>query len=165
MQANGAEMLRLACCLATERRILICAPVHDAVLVEAAESEIEAVVEATQAVMVEASRVVLEGFELRSDAKIVRHPERYSDPRDVVMWQTVMDILAEAGLGDLLASTLDEALAATGTDAAGTNPTNARQRLAQRPVRCAVQCNSTRPRAKPGNETAAKRKLPSRCVL
>ena len=32
MQANGAEMLRLACWLATERGIEICAPVHDAVL-------------------------------------------------------------------------------------------------------------------------------------
>jgi DNA polymerase I len=28
MQANGAEMLRLACCLATERSIEVCAPVH-----------------------------------------------------------------------------------------------------------------------------------------
>ena len=33
MQANGAEMLRLACCLGTERGIEICAPVHDAVLI------------------------------------------------------------------------------------------------------------------------------------
>ena len=33
MQANGAEMLRLACCLATERGIEVCAPVHDAVLI------------------------------------------------------------------------------------------------------------------------------------
>jgi hypothetical protein len=33
MQANGAEMLRLACCLATERGVEICAPVHDAVTV------------------------------------------------------------------------------------------------------------------------------------
>jgi hypothetical protein len=33
MQANGAEMLRLACCLATERDIEVCAPVHDAVLI------------------------------------------------------------------------------------------------------------------------------------
>src|SRR3954464_13305113 len=35
MQANGAEMLRLACCLATERGIRVCAPVHDALLIEA----------------------------------------------------------------------------------------------------------------------------------
>src|SRR5262249_42941209 len=33
MQGNGAEMLRLACCLATERGIEVCAPVHDAVLI------------------------------------------------------------------------------------------------------------------------------------
>ena len=33
MQANGAELLRLACCFATERGIQVCAPVHDAVLI------------------------------------------------------------------------------------------------------------------------------------
>jgi hypothetical protein len=33
MQANGAEMLRLACSLGTERGIEVCAPVHDAVLI------------------------------------------------------------------------------------------------------------------------------------
>jgi len=33
MQANGAEMLRLACCLATERGVEVCAPVHDALLI------------------------------------------------------------------------------------------------------------------------------------
>jgi len=32
MQANGAEMLRLACCLGTEGGVELCAPVHDAVL-------------------------------------------------------------------------------------------------------------------------------------
>ena len=34
MQANGAEMLRLACCLATEQGIEVCAPIHDALLIE-----------------------------------------------------------------------------------------------------------------------------------
>jgi DNA polymerase-1 len=33
MQANGAEMLRLACCLGTEQGIEVGAPVHDAVLI------------------------------------------------------------------------------------------------------------------------------------
>jgi hypothetical protein len=33
MQANGAEMLRLAACLATERGIEVCAPSHDAFLI------------------------------------------------------------------------------------------------------------------------------------
>ena len=35
MQGNGAEVLRIACCLATERGIEVCAPVHDAVLIAA----------------------------------------------------------------------------------------------------------------------------------
>ena len=33
MQANGAEMLRLACCFAVEQGIRVCAPVHDAILI------------------------------------------------------------------------------------------------------------------------------------
>jgi len=41
MQAHGAEMLRLACCLCTERGITVCAPVHDAVLIEARLEDIE----------------------------------------------------------------------------------------------------------------------------
>jgi hypothetical protein len=34
VQGGGAEMLRLAACLATERGLMVCAPVHDALLVE-----------------------------------------------------------------------------------------------------------------------------------
>ena len=93
MQANGAEMLRLACCLATERGIEVCAPIHDAILVEANVDGIETTVAETQAAMAEASRVVLGGFELRSDAEIVRYPARYSDPRGAEMWGKVMGIL------------------------------------------------------------------------
>lgn len=95
MQANGAEMLRLACCLATERGVAVCAPVHDALLVEGPAGRIQSVVLDTQRAMAEASRVVLAGFELRSDAKIVRHPDRYTDPRGVKMWETITELLAE----------------------------------------------------------------------
>ena len=42
MQANGAEMLRIACCFGTERGVRISAPVHDAILIEAPIDEIEA---------------------------------------------------------------------------------------------------------------------------
>lgn len=97
MQANGAEMLRIACCLATERGIRVCAPVHDALLIEAPVEQIEAVVSETQAAMREASRAVLNGFALESDAKIVRFPYRYMDERGEKMWQTVMKLLPETG--------------------------------------------------------------------
>jgi DNA polymerase I-like protein with 3'-5' exonuclease and polymerase domains len=92
MQGNGAEMMRIACCLATEQGIELCAPVHDALLIEADEDEIDAVVDRTQSIMRQASEIVLDGFSLRTDAKIVRHPERYSDPRGEIMWATVMKL-------------------------------------------------------------------------
>jgi hypothetical protein len=90
MQANGAEMLRLTCCLATEAGIAVCAPIHDAVLVEAPVERIDEDVTRLQAIMTEASSTVLGGaLELGSDAKIVRWPDRYSDGRGRVMWETV----------------------------------------------------------------------------
>ncbi|MCB9557342.1 MAG: DNA polymerase I [Deltaproteobacteria bacterium] len=94
-QANGAEMLRLACCFATEAGVRVCAPIHDALLIEADSDDIEGAVERTQMAMAEASRAVLDGFELRTDATIVRYPDRYVDERGVEMWNTVMAILAD----------------------------------------------------------------------
>ena len=81
MQANGAEILRLACCLASERGIEICAPVHDAVLIRAPLDRLEADTRVMQDAMAEASRIVLAGFELRSECKPIRHPNRYMDRR------------------------------------------------------------------------------------
>jgi len=93
MQANGAEMLRLACCLITEAGITVCAPVHDALLIEAPLDQLDAHIQKTQALMAEASSIVLDGFALRSDVDIVRYPERYRDERGVQMWETVSRIL------------------------------------------------------------------------
>jgi len=47
-----------------------------------------------------ASRIVLNAdvdgtHELRTDAKIIRHPERYSDPRGAAIWARVLGLLAE----------------------------------------------------------------------
>lgn len=94
MQANGAEMMRLACCLATERGIAVCGVVHDALLVEAPLEAIETVVAETQTAMREASEAVLPGFPLRTEAQIVRYPERYSDPRGAEVWTVVERLLA-----------------------------------------------------------------------
>jgi DNA polymerase I len=84
MQANGAEMMRLAACLATERGIEVCAPVHDAFLICAPLDRIEADVARMREAMAEASRIILDGFELRTDAAIVRYPDRYMDERGAV---------------------------------------------------------------------------------
>jgi DNA polymerase I len=96
MQAHGAEMLRLACCLATERGIEVCAPVHDALLVTATIEEIEAAVAVTRKAMAEASRIVLDGFEIRTEAQIWRYPERFSDSRGTRMWNVVTQLVEEA---------------------------------------------------------------------
>jgi DNA polymerase-1 len=95
-QANGAEMLRLAACLMVERGIGLCAPVHDAVLVEGPAAEIEEVVAQTRAAMAEASRVVLAGFEIGTDAKIVRWPDRYVDESGAAFWDTVLRLAGPA---------------------------------------------------------------------
>ena len=97
-QANGAEMLRLACCLATERGIQVCAPVHDAVLIESAVEDIDETVQRTQAAMAEASRVLLDGFELRTDADVVKWPHRYEDERGTEMWARVDGIIKREGV-------------------------------------------------------------------
>ncbi len=95
MQANGAEMLRLACCLVTEAGIKICAPLHDALLIEAPLSELDAAVAETQRLMAEASSVVLDGFELRSEARDVRHPDRLGDDRGRAIWSIVARLIEE----------------------------------------------------------------------
>jgi DNA polymerase I len=93
MQANGAEMLRIACCLATEGGIEVCAPVHDAVLICARLNRLEADIAAMRAAMAEASRLVLAGFELGTDVKVVRWPDRYADPRGIEMWSRVSNLV------------------------------------------------------------------------
>jgi DNA polymerase I len=93
MQANGAEMLRLACSFATERGVEVCAPVHDAVLICAPLDRLEADIAVMRAAMAEASKVVLSGFEIGTDVKVVRYPHRYMDPRGAVMWDSVMGLI------------------------------------------------------------------------
>jgi DNA polymerase-1 len=93
MQANGAEMLRLACCLGTENGIQVCAPVHDAVMLMAPLERIEEDVTHMQELMRQASEIVLDGFSLGTDAAIVRHPDRYSDKRGKDFWNKVMSLL------------------------------------------------------------------------
>jgi len=102
-QANGSELLRMACCLMTEAGISVCAPVHDAVLIEAADDDIDQAVADAQALMRQASEIVLGGFPLRTEAKIVHHPDRYSDERGTRIWNLVTSILADIRPSDPVA--------------------------------------------------------------
>jgi len=93
MQANGAEMLRLAACFATEQGIEVCALIHDATLICAPLDRLADDIERTRAYMAKASRAVLNGFELRTDVHEVRYPDRYQDPRGTLMWDRVMRLV------------------------------------------------------------------------
>ena len=93
MQANGAEMMRLAHAELVRQGIQVCTPVHDAFLIEAPLDEIETVVERAQAIMRQASAIVLDGFEVRSEAQIVRYPQRFMEAKGVAMWNRVMLLL------------------------------------------------------------------------
>ena len=88
-------MLRISCILATERGVEVCAPIHDALLICAPLDRLEADVATTRAAMVEASRLVLDGFEIRTDVKIVRYPDRWTDRRGAVMWRRIMSLIEQ----------------------------------------------------------------------
>jgi hypothetical protein len=93
-QGNGSELLRLACCFATEAGLEVGAVIHDAVVIISKADELEADVERVRHCMAKASRAVLDGFELRSEATLVYHPQHYQDPRGIVMWERVLRLIA-----------------------------------------------------------------------
>jgi DNA polymerase I len=100
IQATGADILRIACIMATRHGIKLLAPVHDAVLIEAPIDRIEADVALMQEIMRRASRIVLNAnangtHELRTDANIIRYPDRYRDKRGIEIWDRVLEILAK----------------------------------------------------------------------
>jgi len=100
VQATGAEMFRLACCLGSERGVSIVAPVHDAVMIEGPAGAIDDTVAAMRAAMDEASKTVLDGYVVSVDEKIVRWPDRYIDPDGLPMWNKVQKILAKVERDD-----------------------------------------------------------------
>jgi hypothetical protein len=95
MQANGSEITRLACCLATERDLDLCCSVHDALLIIAPLNRLDSDVQKLKECMAEASRVILRGFELIVEEKVIRYPDRYMDKDGKEMWDTVMELLEQ----------------------------------------------------------------------
>ena len=95
LQANGAEMLRLACCLTTEAGIKVCAPQHDALLIEAPLRDLDDTIATAQRLMAEASAIVLDGFALRSSVQSIRAPDRWREEKGRVVWDAVLRALGE----------------------------------------------------------------------
>jgi hypothetical protein len=84
-------MFRLACCLGVEAGVKICAPIHDAVLLESPLNGISRDAAVMREAMAEASRAALGGFEIRTEVKIIT--DRFSDPRGRSTWDLVRELL------------------------------------------------------------------------
>jgi len=100
VQGAGAEMMRLAAYSMVDAGLEVNCPVHDAFLVECDLADVDDVARAVQGHMATASLAVHPNLELRSDAKVIRYPDRYSDPRGAKMWGTVMGLLGRNTAGD-----------------------------------------------------------------
>jgi DNA polymerase I len=93
VQSCGGDVLRLACIWATKRGLRLVAPVHDAVLLESTIDRIDHDVALLQDIMARASALVLGGPTLRTDAKIIRYPDHYTDGRGDEIWEHVTGLL------------------------------------------------------------------------
>jgi DNA polymerase I len=69
--------------------------VHDAVLICAPLDHLAEDIARMRAAMAEASRIVLAGFELGTDAHVVGYPDRYMDSRGAAMWAQVIALIAK----------------------------------------------------------------------
>jgi hypothetical protein len=94
LQANGAEMMRLAAIAIAAKGITINAIVHDAFLVEADTGEIGLVVESVQESMAHASAVITGGHPLKTEAQIFDYPYRFEDEDGAEMWRLVNGLAA-----------------------------------------------------------------------
>jgi len=88
--------MRIAAIAGTEAGIEVCAPVHDAFLIAAPLCRLDEDVAAMQAIMSEAGRYVTGGLDIRTDADVIRWPDRYMDERGEVMWRKVIGLLDES---------------------------------------------------------------------
>lgn len=95
MQAHGAEMMRLAAIAATEAGITVCAPVHDAFLIEAPLAELDDRVAQMRQFMADAGSAVTGGFPVRTSSTIIRFPDRFSDDLGYRMWDDVIRLIGQ----------------------------------------------------------------------
>jgi DNA polymerase I len=94
LQANGAEMMRLAAISIAAKGITIHSIVHDAFLVGAATGEIGEKSASAQKSMDEASAVITGGYPLKTDVQIFSYPGRFEEEDGAEMWRVVNGLAA-----------------------------------------------------------------------
>lgn len=91
MQANGAEIMRLATIYIIDNELELCAIIHDAFMILSPANRIDDDMLTLSECMRRASRVVLRGFELRLDPKVILYPQRYeADKRSRQQWDDLI---------------------------------------------------------------------------
>jgi DNA polymerase I len=91
MQANGAEIMRLATIYIIDHGLELCAIIHDAFMILSPADRIDDDMLSLGVCIRRASRVVLGGFELRLDPKVILHPRRYeADERSRQQWDSLI---------------------------------------------------------------------------
>ena len=96
VQALGSEICRLACIVASERGMKLCISVHDSLGIECAAEDVEETLARLSDAMSIASRVILDGIEIPSEAAVAAYPDRYYEKDGAEMWRTVSEILGIA---------------------------------------------------------------------
>jgi DNA polymerase I-like protein with 3'-5' exonuclease and polymerase domains len=96
IQSAGSDILRLACIMLENEGIRVISTIHDAVLIEDTVDDIDNTAEMAMEQMELASSYVLRGAgSIQVDAKTVKFPDHYSDPRGDRMWERVQRILKD----------------------------------------------------------------------
>ncbi len=102
MQANGADITRLACILAKGAGLKILASIHDAILIESKLDR--AIIEADllNEKMIEAAKIVLNGFELRLESRTFKFPDTFDPgkPKARHVWELINKLIEGPSNGD-----------------------------------------------------------------
>lgn len=101
MQATCADILRLACCLATEAGLEVVAPFHDALLVHVPLTEVDDSLEFIRGCWSRASSALLDGYELRCDPdrkkSVFEYPQRFMDGRQADFFEKALAFVTQRG--------------------------------------------------------------------
>jgi hypothetical protein len=92
VQSTGAVLLRLAIVLAARKGVRIIATVHDAIMIEARDEDIEEHLRWAREAMDEACRAVL-GDVIRTECQIIRADGRYYDKKGEKLWGTICSFM------------------------------------------------------------------------
>jgi DNA polymerase I-like protein with 3'-5' exonuclease and polymerase domains len=92
IQTTGGVLLRLAVVLAARKGVRIIALVHDAIMIEAPDDEMDEHLRLAKEAMDEACRTVLGGV-IRTEHQVIRSSGRYYDEKGKRLWNVICEFM------------------------------------------------------------------------